>query len=716
MISLVVGFAGAVNAQPAGYYNGTAGKKGEELKTALHEIINNHVDFSYSQARYLINYSDADPANPNNVILFYTQRSQKNDTYGTGGDYINREHVWAKSHGNFSGIRPMDGDAHNLRPADASVNESRSNSDFGIVQPNGTQHPEATECWYTSAKWEPGPKTKGQVARILFYMATRYEGTNGEMDLEVVNGFNTYPKPEIGDLATLLEWNRQYPPSDFERRRNERLFAIQQNRNPFVDCPEFADLIWAQAEVKSIQFDAMSMSPLFPKKGEQAQISVEINANEAIQDATLYWGRSFDSESNEAEMSLSGTFYSGALNLSSYQELDTIFYKIVASTASSTNSVYGTYVVPKTIDSSSIRSIASAQGTGAASPIVNSVVTFAGRVVANYDNTVYIQDGTGKYSGMCLFGMLNTGQVGDSVVATGKIVEYSNLTELSEVSYFYNFKNNKNVDPIVITASQLGEAYEGMLVRIRNVKFRDSGVSVPDENKSYTFTDATGSGVVFSRYGSRMVGKKLPKEITDVVGVVSQYQSTYQILPRDMNDFSAGADAEAPQIVSVQLLDKDWVVVTFDEVVEQTSAENIQLYSFSNGIVPLAAYRYEEGNAVVLQVANMKVGTHTLTINGVKDPSGNVMNEVEIEFTSVYSKVENLQQVLAFAPNPFQSHLHIRAEKPLRQIEVYDLSGRSVLRQSNIEETQIELDLSHLTSGVYFLRTTDGMMRKIVKM
>ena len=257
-----------VLAQPAGYYNGTAGKKGTALKAALHEIINDHVNYSYNQAKYLINYSDADPNNPNNVILFYTQRSASSATYGTGGDNINREHVWAKSHGDFSNVRPMDGDAYNLRPADASVNTDKSNFDFGILQPGGTQHPEATTCWYDNSQrvWEPGPATKGQVARILLYMSTRYEGTNGEMDLEAVNGYGTSPKPEHGDLQALLQWHRDYPPSDFERRRNHRIFEKQRNRNPFVDHPEFVDMIWGDAEPKAIAFDDCSMNPLFPAK------------------------------------------------------------------------------------------------------------------------------------------------------------------------------------------------------------------------------------------------------------------------------------------------------------------------------------------------------------------------------------------------------------------------------------------------------------------
>jgi len=164
-----------IMAQVPGYYNGVEGKTGTELKEALNEIIHNHIDFSYSDAKYILNYADSDPDNSNNVILFYTKRSQSNDSWGSGSNDINREHVWAKSHGDFSGVRPMDGDAFNLHPTDASVNIKKSNYDFDECSSNGTYISEA-DAYYTSTQFEPADEVKGEVARTIFYMAVRYEG------------------------------------------------------------------------------------------------------------------------------------------------------------------------------------------------------------------------------------------------------------------------------------------------------------------------------------------------------------------------------------------------------------------------------------------------------------------------------------------------------------------------------------------------------------
>ena len=316
------------NAQPLGYYNGIDGKSGDELKETLHELINGHVDFSYYYAKFIINYSDSDPENPENVILFYKQESRSAELYGTGGDYINREHVWAKSHGAFADKRPMDGDAFNLRPADASVNTSRSNKDFDNVQPGGTQHPDATECWYNSSSWEPGPATKGQVARILFYMATRYEGTNGEIDLEVVDKVYTSPAPEHGKLSTLLEWNNQYPPSDFERRRNERIFNMQQNRNPFVDHPEFINYIWGNESPNGIVIENLNINPEIPNPGDDISISFNLASNsETPETVTIYWGTTYDSEDNQLAMALNQNTYSANLNLNVSAE-ERVYFKI----------------------------------------------------------------------------------------------------------------------------------------------------------------------------------------------------------------------------------------------------------------------------------------------------------------------------------------------------------------------------------------------------
>lgn len=538
VITFLISLNGILLAQPLGYYNGTENLSGEKLKTALHNIIRDHVDFSYSEAKYLINYSDADPDNPDNVILFYTQLSRNASLYGSTAGTINREHVWAKSHGGFSGIRPMDSDALNLRPADAMANMSRSNLDFDTVQPNGILDPNSIYSWYNDLAYEPGPATKGQVARILFYMDTRYEGTDGEMDLQLVRKVNNYPEAKFGNLTTLLKWNKEYPPSAIERQRNDRIFRMQQNRNPFVDHPEFADMIYEGATPTGTAFGNVSMSPEFPTQDEEPLISVNIANAEELNNVSLFWGDSWDSETHRAKMDASGTQYQAKVSFAGYDSGDMIYFKVVATSSSDQKSTFrANYLLPEKVNATSLTSISNVQGTGTSSPLLNQEVTISGRVTANFDNSFYLQTGNNKRSGVNVYGTLFTGKVGDSLVVRGTPSEYNGLTEINGPGYSYNFRNNKPIKPVVITASQVNEDYEGMLIEIDNVTFANAGSVIQEKNATYTVTDNTGSAVIYINTSSRLINKSFPTRASNIVGVVSEYNGIYQILPRNISDF-----------------------------------------------------------------------------------------------------------------------------------------------------------------------------------
>ena len=241
LVSLFV-FSFTFGQIPPGYYNSAIGLTGDELKTALHNIIDDHIEYSYDDLRdFILMDTDEDPNNSNNIILLYTGRSQNKNTFGGGADDWNREHVWAKSHGNFGETPPCGTDAHHMKPTDASVNSARGNKDFDN---GGQQHPEATGCYYTSSTWEPRDAVKGDVARMIFYMAVRYEGDNGEPDLEVVDWVNTSPNPQHGKFSTLMAWHVFDPPDAFEINRNNVIYGYQNNRNPFIDHPEFLGMMY----------------------------------------------------------------------------------------------------------------------------------------------------------------------------------------------------------------------------------------------------------------------------------------------------------------------------------------------------------------------------------------------------------------------------------------------------------------------------------------
>lgn len=222
------------------YYQDAFGKKGAALKTALHEIIDGHTELTYAQVWDALKESDEDPNNPKNVLLFYSGKSRsKSLNGGDVGDW-NREHTWAKSHGDFGTSKGPGTDAHHLRATDVQVNGARGNLDFDN---GGSPVINCSECKRDSDSFEPPNNVKGDVARILFYMATRYEAGD-KVDLELNEKVNNGKNPYHGKLSVLLEWHKQDPVDEIERKRNNVIQKWQGNRNPFIDHPEFAELIW----------------------------------------------------------------------------------------------------------------------------------------------------------------------------------------------------------------------------------------------------------------------------------------------------------------------------------------------------------------------------------------------------------------------------------------------------------------------------------------
>lgn len=223
------------------YYINTQGKTGAKLKSSLHEIISEHEVLTYSEVWEALKITDEDPNNPNNVLLFYSGISRsKNANGGDPGEW-NREHVWAKSHGEFGTSMGPGTDIHHLRATDVQVNSSRSNLDFDN---GGNSINNCTGCFKDNDSFEPPNHVKGDVARMLFYMAVRYE-QGDKVDLELNNNVNNGSNPYHGKISVLLEWHKQDPVDELEKNRNEKIYLIQGNRNPFIDNPEWATMIWA---------------------------------------------------------------------------------------------------------------------------------------------------------------------------------------------------------------------------------------------------------------------------------------------------------------------------------------------------------------------------------------------------------------------------------------------------------------------------------------
>jgi len=206
-----------------GYYDGLEGLYGDDLREALETILRTTVTYqSYGEARYILQETDADPDNPDNIILIYTRLRVPREW--DGGQTWNREHVWPNRR--FPGDREsnLGSDLHNLVPADPGENSSRGYKYFTDTT--------------TGSTYAPPDEVKGDVARMMFYMDVMYA------DLTLVSGFANADNYEMGDLDFLLAWHFFDEVSDFESNRNDIIFSYQGNRNPFIDIPELVELLW----------------------------------------------------------------------------------------------------------------------------------------------------------------------------------------------------------------------------------------------------------------------------------------------------------------------------------------------------------------------------------------------------------------------------------------------------------------------------------------
>ncbi|MDC0645825.1 endonuclease [bacterium] len=244
---------------PPGYYDGTDGLDGEELRLALHEIIDNHTVHSYSSLWTHFQSTDKKLNNkvwdmysdiPNGTPPYeYTFVSDQCGNYGGEGDCYNREHSWPKSW--YNNASPMNTDLFQLVPTDGYVNGMRSNYPFGVVEnstwtsQNGSKRGTMNSYEFNGTVFEPIDEYKGDFARMYFYMSTRYTTEDsGWNENDMVNG------ADLKEWAVnmLLDWHQADSVSEKELNRNDAVYEIQGNRNPFIDHPEWSECIWAECE------------------------------------------------------------------------------------------------------------------------------------------------------------------------------------------------------------------------------------------------------------------------------------------------------------------------------------------------------------------------------------------------------------------------------------------------------------------------------------
>lgn len=278
----------AFSQAPAGYYDGTSGLSGFALKSKLHQIISKNYNWHYGDLQEFYKQTDLDiyydhtaANNPSAGIYLlldiYSEIPTGTDSYeynstqlvgnaSAEGQGWNREHMIPQSTFSSGSISnyPMYSDLFYVIPADARINQLRSNYPYGktgsTIYYNFTNTSKIGNCAvpglaYTGRVYEPIDEFKGDVARALLYFAVRYEGKLGSFN----HNAGTTPSNDESQfdgteerafepayITMLKQWNALDPVSQREIDRNNAVFSIQKNRNPFIDNPSWVDLIWSE--------------------------------------------------------------------------------------------------------------------------------------------------------------------------------------------------------------------------------------------------------------------------------------------------------------------------------------------------------------------------------------------------------------------------------------------------------------------------------------
>lgn len=236
----------------ADYYDSVINLTGQNLFYGLRSLISNNTNTSYDDSKEVL-FQTLDNTG-GNVTCIYTGQVYNVGYNYNGSNNPNTEHTYAQSWFNGSDTSKKKSDLHHLFVTNSVVNSSRGNLPLYTVG----SHSAAT-VYYTNTPWqsyrgyslnnqmvfEPADESKGNIARALLYFYTRY---NNE----------SLVQQNTDMLPVLVQWHSFDPPDAAEITRNTGVYNYQNNRNPYVDHPEFVGRIWGGSSSEDELLTAVS--------------------------------------------------------------------------------------------------------------------------------------------------------------------------------------------------------------------------------------------------------------------------------------------------------------------------------------------------------------------------------------------------------------------------------------------------------------------------
>ncbi|MBO6251646.1 MAG: endonuclease [Muribaculaceae bacterium] len=254
---------------PTGYYNSLSNKSGQALKNAIQDLVYNHTVVPYSSLWNYFPKTDYRIDNPQRVWDMYSDKAY----YFRGSSSVsgmNKEHSFPKSWWGGGDDTPAYTDLNHLYPSDGDANMAKSNWPLGEVSSttfdNGVTRvgtPVNGQGGGAGTVFEPADEYKGDFARTYFYMASCYQNLKWKYTYMVNNA--TWLTLNQWSIALLVRWAREDPVSEKERVRNDAVYTIQNNRNPFIDFPELFEYIWGDKQGQQFTLDGTQVDPGTPE-------------------------------------------------------------------------------------------------------------------------------------------------------------------------------------------------------------------------------------------------------------------------------------------------------------------------------------------------------------------------------------------------------------------------------------------------------------------
>ena len=339
LVGVSAGWLSASADEPAGYYRSLEGKSDGELKTAIYQLIHNFTQVSsYQDLPKYFQRTDVYPESKRWWDMY-----SNIPLYAPSFSGLNREHSFPKSWwGGSTGI-PAYVDLNHLYPSEQAANMAKSNYPLGEVSVSNTPkfdngiskvgYPTTGQGGGSQWVFEPDDEYKGDFARTYFYMVTCYQDLTWSTKYDYMMTSNTYPTLKGWASRMLLEWSRMDPVSDKEKMRNDVVYSIQNNRNPFIDRPELAEYIWGDKMGQAYQ------------SGSSSEPAGDPVLTTPTQGMSLDFGQVALGKSTTAKLFFKGENLTGSLKLQLYKD-DYKMFSIPSTTMSTSlvNAPDGTWL------------------------------------------------------------------------------------------------------------------------------------------------------------------------------------------------------------------------------------------------------------------------------------------------------------------------------------------------------------------------------------